>query len=208
MTSAYVRCDGTHVGDLHLPAFELRSGDYLCLHLPGPASATEEKLLIQVLTGGERVQGLRVTGRMQMAVPPVGRRWPLGYFDRRRRAEDWLRRKAQVTSEQAALILDRLKIPRGTRIGYLAWNPRNLLALEAAWAGGAEGVLFSNIGCDPMGIRTIRQSVAGHLATCPAIELNYRFWMEGRLGRDCHAAARCIDLTRQAESVAATPAHG
>jgi hypothetical protein len=81
-------------------------------------------------------------------------------------------------------------------ISSLARNPRTLLGLEAAWARGADVVVFSTVGCDPAGVRAVYDAVAARLHRGAAIQLSYLFLQSRTMRRDCFPGSVCVEVTR------------
>lgn len=187
-------CDGITVGSLRVPPFQLGGGDLLCLHLPCPAFSREEKQVAHALTGKRPLPGLRISGRVTLAFPPVVRAGLLGLFHRPL-AVDWLRRASGISDLEAGAILLRLGIRAGARVGELPGTPRTLLGLEAAWAGAADALVFLTAGLDPLGRRAVFEAVATHVSRCPAVHLSHAYTTQGRWERSCPPGASCIEAT-------------
>jgi hypothetical protein len=199
MKNLLIDCEGITVGPLLVPRFQLGNEDLLCLHLPGPCFSREEDQLVQALAGKRPVPGLRVCGRVWPAVwtafPPVSRAGLIGLFHRPRPV-DWLCRVSGISREEAAAIVARLGLRPDWRICQLAGDPRALLGLEAAWAGGAEAILFTTAGLDPLGRRAVFQAVRAHVGRCPAIHLSHMYTTQGRWERYCPPGAACLEVTQ------------
>jgi hypothetical protein len=196
MNPIRLSCDGMIIGSLVIPPFQLKAGEFICLHLPGPAGSKEEVQLIQILTGKSSVSGLRLFGRVLYASPATDRR---GFFRflRPLRPADWLRQSAGISRQEAGAIVARLGIKQEWHLSQLASNPSTLLGLEAAWAQGAEVILFSTSGCDPSGIRAVFNSVSSHLDRTAAIYLSLPFFQGGKLKRNYFPGALCLEVTLQ-----------
>ncbi len=188
-------CEGVTIGSVEIPRFQLRLGEFVCLHLPGPLSSEEEKQSILVLTGRRPVSGLRLFGRTCWAQRPASRGGLFEFFQRPR-AVDWLQRAGDVSRAQARAIVERLGLRPDWRISQLAANPSTLLGLEASWARGAEVVVFSTSGCDPLGKRAIYEAVTSRLDRCAAIHLSHPNTKGEWTCRDFFPRAFCIQLSR------------
>jgi hypothetical protein len=141
MDSVLVSCRGVQVGSIYVPPFELHAGELLCLHLPGPPSGDDK--LVDVLAGAQPIPEIRFSAHVELAHIPPARRGLLGLFGRRR-ALNWFRRTTGTSRAEALAVMQRLGIDsdRHVDVGALAMNPRTLLALETAFARGAEVVVF------------------------------------------------------------------
>lgn len=194
MTDLRVACTGVQVGAVFVPPFSLRLGEVVCLHLPHPVPDGFEDDVLRVLTGKRPAMGLRLFGRVAAAAPAQDHRmglfrllWPL-------RATRWLNQRSGMSEHEAGAVLSRIGLERNCPLTHLAGNPRTLLGLEAAWAGGAEAILFWTNWCDPSGVRAVYAAVASRLATCPAIHLSRLRFQDGRPTRDCFPGAVCVEL--------------
>ena len=106
-----------------------------------------------------------------------------------------------MSHDQARAVLQRIGLDGDWPITSLAGNPRTLLGLEAAWARGADAIVFQTSGwCDPSGVRAAYAAVAGRLAYCPAIHLSCVSFQDGRPHWDCFPGAVCIQLGDAAEA--------
>ncbi len=189
-------CTGARAGTLFLPPFQLRLGELVCLHLPHPLPDESEDDLVRALTGQQGVNGLRLYGRVLSAFPASDDRNGFLRLLRPLRATAWLRRMGGLSPKEASAVLRRLCLERDWLLTQLAGNPRTLLGLEAAWAAGAEAIIFRTCGIDYSGKQTAYAAVVSRLADCPAIHLSRFFFQNGQAIRDCVPGARCIDLTR------------
>jgi hypothetical protein len=199
MTCTHLSCRGIMVASIWIPPFQLRAGDFLCLHMPCLAFSKEEEQIVCVLTGGCPVAGLRLFSHICRASAPVSRGGILGLF-RRPRVVDWIRRSGGISRMEARAIMARLGLRPDWRVCQLAMTPRTLLGLEAAWARGAEVVVFTTVGCDPLGRKAVYEAVSARLHHCAALHLSYSFIQNGRPGRDCFTRGSCIELRRQSDS--------
>jgi hypothetical protein len=194
MKDLRVACTGAQVGTVIVPPFSLRLGQLVCLHLPHPAPDGFEDALLRVLTGRRPAAGLRLFGRVAAAAPAQDDRIGLFRLLRPLRARRWLRQRSGMSEPEAGAALSRIGLDRDWPLTHLAGNPKTLLGLEAAWAGGAETILFWTNWCDPSGARAVYAAVASRLATCPAIHLSRLRFQDGRPTRDCFPGAACVEL--------------
>jgi hypothetical protein len=84
------------------------------------------------------------------------------------------------------------------RVSNLPGTPRALLGLEAVWARGADGVIFSCAGLDPCGRQAMFDAVRARLGSCAAIYLSHVYTTQGHYERDHLPGASCLDLTKPA----------
>jgi hypothetical protein len=85
-------------------------------------------------------------------------------------------------------MLEQLAIPGNTRVSELPGDLRTRIALEAAWARGAEVIGFTTLGLNPV---PIYRAVESKLAGCPALHLSYPGLNAERV---CPPRAKCLDL--------------
>jgi hypothetical protein len=211
MPSDLVVCDGLTLGSLQVPAFRLSSGQAVCLHMPAMAHGESDDL-IRILTGQKVVQQFQIASQVMWAGAPNndGRThptWPspLSLWERfwfgSPLALDWLMRTGGLPEPRARAILAEHDIPLRLRIHNLPGNPRTFLSLEAAWARGAEVVVFTTAGLDPLGVQKIFQMVSAHLPRCAAIYLSTPFICNGQTGRSCLPGAVCLEVRQAGEQI-------
>jgi hypothetical protein len=195
MDNLLLSSDGAAVGGLWLPPFRLHRGESACLHIPGLACGEQEERVLCGLSGADTISGIRVLGRVEYAAPATSRAGLLGLF-RRPYPVDWLRRTARLNPGDARGIVAKLDLKPEWRVCNLPGTPRSLLGLEAAWARGADVVVFSCVGLDPCGRQAMFDAVRTRLGSCAAIYLSYAYATQGRSERDHLPGASCLDVTK------------
>ena len=189
-------CMGFRAETLLVPAFELRVGQAICLHIPVlPHQDLTEQQVIPVLAGQVPNSGIRIHGPIRYVQWPTQSRWGLLGFFREVRAVDWLGREAQIHQQEAEDILARLGLSVDSKLGRLAGTPRTLLAIEAAWANGAQGLMFTTSGLDPVGTERVFSHVGRNLDRCAALYLSTPFTCNGQLDRHHFPGATCLDIS-------------
>ncbi len=175
MTITRMTSQGFRIGAWWVPPFELKTGEVITLLLPRDfyyASQKPVEGLADVLVGKRTVSGFTCNGRAisaRSASPPQGiRRWIQDSS-----ASSWLVRNAGMSRDEAKAAVQRLGLGIDD-LNSLAANPRTMLGLEAAWANGAEIIVFSVNGCDPKGIDAAFQAVRNHLSVCSAVLLSFQ----------------------------------
>ena len=194
MADLRVACSGTQVGAVFVPPFSLRLGELVCLHVPHPIPKGFQSDLLGVLIGKHSTKGLRLFGRVLTAAPAHDNRIGLFRLLRPLRATRWLRQQGGMSRSEAHMAQRRIGLDQDWPLTHLAGNPRTLLGLEAAWAGGAEALVYWTTCCDPSGALAVHATVASRLATCPAIHLSFLRFQNGRPVRDCLPGFTCLDL--------------
>lgn len=197
MVSVRMTCEGVPIGPLYLPPFQLREREMLCLHLPELLDPKDEKRLEQALTGQPRQAGLNVHSRVLIARPAIKRNGLSGWFSRPT-LRDWLAKNGAMTRSQISGVLSRWDLSPTWRIDQIAGNSRTQLRLELAWAKGAEVVVFSTYGLDPLGVEKVFERVAEQSDRCAAIYLSHLFKTAGLAARHCPPGGRCIEVKRSA----------
>src|SRR6266852_3188183 len=193
MPMVRISCDGVTVGPLYIPAFRLEVGELVCLHMPCLSDSKEERLVVQLLTGILPHPNIGRYGQVRFADPPVFRAGLLELF-RAARVGNWVQRKAGISTSEAQAIASKLGVDAHDQICRLSGGPKALLGLEAAWAGGADAIIFSTAGYEP---RALYEAVLSHIDQCPAIHLSYAYWTQGRRERLCHPRARCLERSEE-----------
>ena len=94
MDSLLLSSDAFPVGSFLIPAFQLRVGECVCLHLPEEMASAEIEQLVRALTGKIPTPGVQVFGRISWAAPVHNRRLGLSGLFRPMRVTDWLSRIA------------------------------------------------------------------------------------------------------------------
>ncbi len=200
-----VKSDGCSIGSLCIPAFELRSGEGICLHLPPSTISPEVEHLIRVLTGKTPLSGIQLFGRVHWATPVRNRRYGLTGLFRPMRVADWLTRIAGASPAQAQTILHKLQPSKGDScIEQLAGTPRTFLSIEAAWLAGADVVIFTTAGLDPLGREAVYQAVASRFPQKSAIHVSFPFLQNDQWGRQCFPGTTCLELRRTTEPLCST----
>jgi hypothetical protein len=200
MDSLRFASDGFSIGSFLVPSFRLRAGECVCLHLPDAMTSSEVEKLILALTGRTPLAGIRLLGRVHWAAPLRNRRHGLTGLFRPMRVVDWLSQIAGASPAQTEVILLKLQMnERHCRIEQLAGTPRTLLSMEGGWLAGAQVVVFTTAGLDPLGRETVYQAVASHFPHGSAIHLSFPFLQNGQRRRECFAGATCLELSRCSE---------
>ncbi len=200
MANLLLSSSGAALGELWLPPFALRVGESLCLHVPAPAWGEQEAQLLRALTGVDQVAGIVAAGRVEYASPATRRTGLLGLL-RQPYAVDWLRRTARLNRDDARRVVAGLGLKPEWRICQIAGTPRALLGLEAVWARGAEGVIFSCVGLDPCGRQAVFEAIRSRLSRCAAVYLSYPYSTQGRQERDHLPGARCLDTGKPGDNL-------
>src|SRR5260370_38098548 len=147
MNAIRLSCPGIDTGPFWIPSFQLRTGDLVCLHIPGPIYyAEEETQIIRILTG--KRPGLEQFGRTCWVDPPTCQMGLIGLFYQPRPVT-WLRKTARISREQAETITTRLGLRHEWRNCQVGGNPRAWLALQAAWGFEVERLMFPTPGGGP-----------------------------------------------------------
>lgn len=200
MDSLLLSSDGFSVGWWHIPAFQLRMGECVCLHLPEAMASAEVEQLIRVLTGKTPLSGVQLFGRVSWAAPLRNRRLGLSGLFRSMRVADWLSRIAGATLGQAQAILEKLHpSERGSRIEQLAGTPQTLLSVELTWLTGAEVVVFTTAGLDPLGREAVYDAVCSHFRHGSAIHLSFPVLQNEQRSRRCFQGTTCLELMPSTE---------
>ncbi len=203
MTLELIVCDGIDLGTLRLPPFQVRQGESLCLHLPEGRSYPDV-VLGDILTGKRPTPGYVCPARVEEARPTESPRGFRRLFARPSVAT-WLKHTGRMSRKAARAVVERLGWKQEWVISQLGGNMRKRIALEAAWARGAQVVVFDTRGCDPNGYREIFTAVGERLSSCAAIHLSYPFWSNGLLQRECLPGAVCLEVSQPTSQIEPRP---
>jgi hypothetical protein len=172
------------------------------------AFSDRELRLAETLTGARVQAGVQVVGKIVSAIramEPTGwRRWLENCgirFGAGRSVRGWFQGFAGVGPEVAVAALQRLTVPLDYGLRQLPGNLRTLLSLEAAWARGAQAVVFTTVGCDPCGVEAVYAAVASHLDQRAALEFSYRYSCNGQTLRRHFPGSLSLEVT-EAEALA------
>jgi hypothetical protein len=113
----------------------------------------------------------------------------------------WLRRAGRVNRDEAQRVVSGLGLKPEWRLCQIAGTPRALLGLEAVWARGAEVVIFSCVGLDPLGRQAVFEAVSSRLSSGAAVYLSYAYTTQGRYERDHLPGASCLDPVKPGENL-------
>jgi hypothetical protein len=195
MDSILLSSAGFTVGPLHIPAFQLRVGEGVCLHMPDAMDSPAVEQLIRILIGERAMPGVLCDGRSRWAASVRNLRHGLLGLFRPMRVADWLSRIAGITPAQTRAILHELSADgRNDRLDQLAGTSRVVLSVEAAWLAGTQVVVFTTAGLDPPGKEAVYQVVSSHFPYWSAIHLSFPFLQNGRRLRDCFAGTTCLEV--------------
>lgn len=195
MDSLLLSSKGFDIGRFAFPTFQLRVGEYVCLHLPEEIISSEVEVMIAVLTGEKSVDGMRHLSSVRWAAPPRNR-YGLSRLFRPMRVSEWFQQVAAVSPSQTQAVLERLSFQgHNCFIGQLAGTTKTLLSLEAAWLSGAQVVVFTTAGLDPLGRQAIFEAVASRLLQGgAALHLSYSFLQNGERKRECFPGSSCLEV--------------
>jgi len=148
-----LECQGFFLGNHWIPPFQLRAGETICLHMP-PTFVSWQETLVPLFKGTSVHPGLQFHGSAVYLERPTPQR---GWFGRRKdiSAYDWLTTKKKLSPEEATAVLERVGVAGDLRIGWMGWNERTLLALEAFLNRPTDVLVFDTAGNDPPGIRRV-----------------------------------------------------
>lgn len=195
MAVTLIDCDGITIDGMEVPSFRLNTKEIICLHMP--CLSSEIGAFVEVIAGRQPVHGLTIAGTVVWAERA---RFPSGFLGLfyQPRAEDWLRRAARISHQEAQAGVTRIGLPLGQKLCQLGGNWRLLLALEAARVSKAEVIVYTAAGCDPTGYHLAYQSSIANLHCCSTIQLCFRD-IHGQFGQeDCHPKGKCLEIAQRA----------
>jgi hypothetical protein len=193
-------CDGQTIGSLWIPPFQIKTGDFICLHMPN-LKLLEKEEVISILTGKKQEPAIHRYGRVEWASPATRDRTGFFHSFRKENVVDWVRRSCKLSQEAAREIVAGLDLRLDWHIAQLAMNQKTLLGLEAAFHRAPEIILFSTIGCDPLGRKKAFELVSSKLDLYAAIHLSYPFEQNGSMARICFPSSFCIPINKTESSL-------
>lgn len=160
-----LQCLGLAIGGHSLPPFQIEAGGAVCLHMEySPDSVPYYDSVYPLLLGRTRHPAIRVHGvvaGLDRPFPP--RRWQ--FWRRHLSARDWLLRVRGLSPAESARVLSVIPaIPPEMRVGWLGWNERTMLALEACLLRPPDLLVFDMAGC----ALPTKEAVFDRLATRPS----------------------------------------
>ena len=183
-----MECFGLELAGSILPPFELHAGEALCLHIEHSTIPWYEGIL-KLLRGDISDPQLRVDGQVRYLERPMPGR---GWFGRRKNMlpGNWLVNEVKLSPTEANRILNQLNVNPDLRIGWMGWNERTLLALEAYFVHSPDLLVFDTSGNDYQGIHTVFSRLDSRP---PSMAVIYLKTNPGSMS-PCFAGAKCIDL--------------
>jgi hypothetical protein len=191
-----LECLGFTAGGYALPPFQLRAGEAVCLQIePSPVAWYDG--LLAVLRGEASHPALRWHGSVAYLERPMPRR---GWFGRRKdcTAREWLLSEKGLTPAEVVSVLDRAHVSPEMRVGWLGWNERTLLALEACLLRPPDILLFDTAGNDPLGIRRLFDRLADRPAGLAVMYL--KTVLDTR--SPCYPAKACLEIAARPLAIA------
>lgn len=185
-----VICQGFTDGPLTLPTFAVQRGQEIALQLPDPSNETLESRLCDLLLHPRPegpIQGPSAVAWVGAFCPPTAARWK-PVFQRwllpSPRFLAWLKKTAKMPSKEATAVLARMELSARWRMNQLAGTPKALLRLEAALCSGAQVVVVSMAGLDPLGREAVLNAVRDKLHQFAAIYLSGHYFSQGSIFQD------------------------
>ena len=124
---------------------------------------------------------------------------------RRERTQDWLRRNAGVSFEEAARIIEGIPVRVHPLSEHNAGNPRAALGIAAAFARRADCFVYNLTGCDPRGIKLLHEYAATNRGDRRLIHLSWPcFFFESGVPapHNCPPNAVCFEIEiKEADSL-------
>jgi hypothetical protein len=165
MSGTRLACDGTKVSTVWVPSFEVSTGEYVGL---ADTTTSHEQLheLSLVLAGLRPTTTVRVTGKSAMILAGVEGVNPKQLHT----ISDFATAlgMSRTASERA---FAEIGLEADLPYGSLQLTPRLRLRLRSAWSQGAELVVVSTAGLDPLGIASIVADVSTMLTKCCAVHV-------------------------------------
>jgi hypothetical protein len=186
-----LECDGLRVEGFAVPPFRVRAGQAVCLHVRLPSPVWQDRLL-PILTAKVAHPAVRFFGSVGYLKRPMPHRRWWGWLQDPL-VRDWLIEDRGLMPEEAADILGRVALPPDLRVGWVGWNERSLLALEAALLRVPDVLVFDTTGNDPAGARRVFERLTCRPANLALLYLKTQAEADAPClpGSTCFALERC-----------------
>jgi hypothetical protein len=160
------------------------------LHVPLPSPVWCDQL-VPILTGKVAHPALRFWGSVGYLERPLPRRrWWGRLHDPS--VHDWLTAERGLSVPEAAAVLGLVALPPDLRIGWVGWNERTMLALEASLLRAPDLLVFDTAGNDPLGTQRIFERLAGRPADLALLYLK----TQPEADEPCLPNSTCLALER------------
>ena len=215
-----IQFDGLRLGQIHVPAFHVDSGECVAIRWPGLAWTREEREFFQIVTG-VREHGATHFGGARAVEARLDPRWSsrLVRIFWRESLRSAVRRQFGLSDESIHSILEQFNLSGSDQLERVSWNTRKLIAIASA-AEIAPFVAFETVGLSPSNIRAIGALLAnklnegrGALHVCHhPVDVNGEIrhdrivearWLGGPLPPSRHAADRSAAATASTAGTAA-----
>ena len=207
MRDALITCHGARVGGVSIPAFTLRRGDLICLHMPSPINDRLERAVGRVLTGVQTNPNIEVHANIRWVEPLTYRGGLFSTLFGHPRAIDWLARAGGinwVSARRRVSLLDPLVDGRIRNL-YIACLPaeaKALLSLEAAWARSPDAIVLQMYAVGHLGEKVVYENIREHLKNAAVIHLCHEHALGGFADQRCFPGARCLEtITERQPSI-------
>lgn len=187
-------CRGFSIGKWSVPPFELNGNDAITLVVPQEMTPLSDALIAVLCRNASGV--VESSGKVIWAEPA---RMPsrLRRLIKGSSASGWLQRRAGISTQRAREVVERLQI-KNDNLGVLAANPRLFLGLAAAWELGADVLIFSTCGNDPLGVEAAFGMVQDHLANCSSIYVSFPFTTAGTRSHRVFPGSTVVEIAHPA----------
>lgn len=187
-------CDGLITQDFSVPPFRVEAGQGVCLHVLLPSPMWHEKVM-PLLAGRIAHPALHLLGSVSYLERPMPRRRWWGKLHNPS-AGDWLTVERELTSTEAAAVLNLVGEPADLSIGRLGWNERTMLALEVCLLGPLDLLVFDTCGNDWLTTHRCFERLVSRPPQLALLYLKTRFEKEDA----CLPDSVCLEIVRAASS--------
>jgi hypothetical protein len=166
-TPAFV-CRGIRVGGTDVPPFNIGPGEIAKLIFPAEHAGEMDRVASALCAkNDDRIQAIGRIATVELPMP----RLPLWEIFHRQTAAEWLIARCGMSRQDATSGLKRVDVHPDAPICALAGNPRWLIGFLAAIHDRPSAVVFSTIGCDPLGIQNALATAGTQLGQAAGVYL-------------------------------------
>jgi hypothetical protein len=160
-----LECYGFQHADTDIPAFRVKQGEHIAILVPWHEDR-DWTTFMEVLAGHSDCSA--VSAQCPTYVIPCG-----GFEEDVSAAPTVanILQRHGVEHERAAAIEGDLSLEPSKPYDHLAFTPRIELSLEIASYKGAELIVFSTAGLDPMGLQKVSQRIRAFKTPCATIDI-------------------------------------
>ena len=165
---------GTQVGKVYLPTFNLKVGNFICIHWLLPYNSIEEKLLDDLLFKKKNLPSFKVGCKIARIKPiPLENNFWHILFNNKKNIFEFLSNKLDKNLVDLERVCKQIGIDTYAKIYSLSLTQRVLVSIEVSYYQKYKIILLDTAGLDPVGVQRIYQSISEKLDQIAVLHLSY-----------------------------------